>query len=121
MGADAAPYARLRRALDAGVLPSAEMAARECRTLAPEDALHLCLLMAKCNDPRFERAAIRWAGRAMAERPRIGFVGARELVGALEGLRGSSPPTAGARLSVLLQAAGADECARLVARFDYRA
>jgi hypothetical protein len=101
-----------------GVLLNAEAAARELAVVSLEDSLALCLLMAKRAEARFERAATRWAGLAIAEHPGVGLARARDLVAAVDALRGSSPPTAGAQLAVLLRIAGAVGATTVVARFD---
>jgi hypothetical protein len=92
MGADASPLARLRRALSAGSLAQAETAARELHHLDDEDALRLLLLLFRKGDGRYERGAVRWLGRVLATHPRIGFVGAGDLLSGLEGLSGPAPP-----------------------------
>jgi len=53
----------------------AELAARELGSLALNDALDLCVLIAEQQPERFERAAVRWHGRLelarVAARPRV--------------------------------------------------
>jgi hypothetical protein len=44
-----------------------ELAARELRSLALNDALDLCVLIAEQQPERFERAAVRWRGRLEVE------------------------------------------------------
>jgi hypothetical protein len=44
------------------------MAARELGRLSLDDALQLCVLLAEHDPPRFERAALRWLERFIAER-----------------------------------------------------
>jgi hypothetical protein len=100
-------------------LVSAEAAARELPSVALDHALGLCLLMAKENDARCERAMTRWAGRALAEHPEIGLPAAVEMIAGLQELRGSSPPTAGASLAFVLRAAGLRRCAQRVERFRF--
>src|SRR5690348_11103671 len=64
------PYARFRRALATGNAQLAEAAARDLHTVSLGDALTLTLLYR--DDPeRYERAAARWIGRLVAERPRL--------------------------------------------------
>jgi hypothetical protein len=64
------PYARFRRALATGNSGIAEAAARDVEHIGLRDALELCLLYR--DDPeRYERAAARWIGRLVAERPRL--------------------------------------------------
>lgn len=59
---------RFQRAIARGNLFQAELAAREIGQLPLSQALDLCCLMAAQNDPRFERAAVRWHGRFVVER-----------------------------------------------------
>jgi hypothetical protein len=49
-------------------LRGAEMAARELGRLSLEDALGLCVLYLQCDPERYERAAVRWLERLIAER-----------------------------------------------------
>jgi hypothetical protein len=44
------------------------MAARELGWLSLDDALSLCILFAEQDTARFERAALRWLERLIAER-----------------------------------------------------
>ena len=106
MGATSSPAVRLRRALDAGSLTLAEAAARECRWVELEDALGICLLLGASRDARFERAAVRWAGRLCTAHPEVGFADARRALTDLENLRGASPPLARSDLALLLRALG---------------
>ena len=59
---------RFRRAIQRGNLFQAEMAAKEMGGLQLGHALDLCRLLAAEEDPRFERAAVRWHGRFVVER-----------------------------------------------------
>jgi hypothetical protein len=61
-------YANFRRALLGGNLTIIEAAARELPTIDLEDALRILVVMARARDPRYPRAAARWAGRAISER-----------------------------------------------------
>ena len=45
----------------------AELAAREMERLSLDDALALVYLYGETNDPKFERAALRWLTRWIAE------------------------------------------------------
>jgi hypothetical protein len=64
------PYARFRHALATGNSRIAEAAARDLQHVGLADALELVLLYR--DDPeRYERAAARWIGRLVAERPRL--------------------------------------------------
>jgi hypothetical protein len=63
------PYARFRRALELGKLPLVLSAGAELPRVELDDALELLVLMAREHHPAFERAAVRWVGRLLAERP----------------------------------------------------
>ena len=53
-------HGRFQRAIHAGHVQNAEMAAREMGGLSLADALSLCELLAKTDVARYERAALRW-------------------------------------------------------------
>jgi hypothetical protein len=59
---------RFQRAVKAGNLFQAELAAREMGSLPLGYALALCRLLGEASDARFERAAVRWHGRFAVER-----------------------------------------------------
>jgi hypothetical protein len=59
-------YARFQRALEHRALWAAEDAARELQ-LSLHDALQLVHLYADRRSPKFERAALRWLERYLAE------------------------------------------------------
>src|SRR2546423_13993720 len=61
-------HGRFTRAVANGNLRGAEMAARELGRLGLDDALRLCLLLADHDPARFDRAALRWLERFIAER-----------------------------------------------------
>jgi hypothetical protein len=61
------PYARFRRAVATDSATLATAAARELPQLALADALRLCLLYARCDPDRFDRAIVRWHGRLCLE------------------------------------------------------
>jgi hypothetical protein len=73
---DGSPYARFRRALDLGRLPLVYAAAAELPRVELEDALEVCVLMARDGHPAFERAAVRWVARLCLEK-RVGIHDAR--------------------------------------------
>ena len=78
---------RFKRAVEKRSLFLAETAAFEMETLTLEDALALVVLYAENHDDKFERAAVRWLGRLMLERPMDLPVAAQsvELVAKLRG------------------------------------
>ena len=60
-------HIRFRRAIERRALWMAEDAAREIPDLPLESALHLVHLYAHHNSPKFEKAAMRWLERYLAE------------------------------------------------------
>jgi hypothetical protein len=116
VGADAQPYARLRRAIERGQLSQAEAAARECARVNLEEALGLCVLMARAGDGRFERAALRWIGRVTEERVDLTLSGLAGMADALAGLQGIAPEVARARLALALRSANLRHAARYAER-----
>jgi hypothetical protein len=62
------PHAEFKRALERGNLWVAEAAARDLPQIALEDALRLVHLYAERDSPKFEKAAMRWLERYLAER-----------------------------------------------------
>lgn len=58
---------RFRRAIERGALWMAEDAARELPNLSLEDALQLVHLYGERGSPKYERAAVRWVQRYLAE------------------------------------------------------
>lgn len=72
MTAEAHAHVRFRRAIERRALWAAEDAARELPNLPLEDALQLVKLYAERGSPKYERAAIRWLERYLAEHsPRL--------------------------------------------------
>jgi hypothetical protein len=65
---DGHAYARFRRALLTKNLRVIDAAAAELPQVGLEDALRLLVVMAEKSDPRFERAAARFAARVVLER-----------------------------------------------------
>lgn len=94
MSIKGSPYGRFRQSLTTGRLDTVLLAAAELPQLALDDALEVLILMAKEHDPRFDRAAARWVGLLMAERPlgladaRFALVLVERLPGGAETLRG---------------------------------
>jgi hypothetical protein len=84
-------YSRFRQALSTGRLSVVLGAAAELPQLALEDALEVLVLMARESDPRFERAAARWVGRLLAERP-LGLADARFAIALVERLPAGVEP-----------------------------
>ncbi|MDA0163137.1 hypothetical protein OM076_22880 [Solirubrobacter ginsenosidimutans] len=83
MTSDGSPYTRLTRAIRVGNLPLIEATAAELGWVALRDALAILLVIEAKDDKRFERSAIRWAGRLALEVPDLELA---EFAGALESL-----------------------------------
>jgi hypothetical protein len=116
VGADARPYARLCRAIERAQLSQAEEAARECSRVGLEEALGLCVLMARDGDRRFERAALRWISRAIEERGELTLLSLGSVVDALGQLQGTASEVARARLALALRSADLPHAARYAER-----
>jgi hypothetical protein len=65
--AEAHAHVRFRQAIERRALWMAEDAAREMPELSVEDALQLVHLYAERGSPKYERAALRWLERYLAE------------------------------------------------------
>ena len=87
MTSQGSPESRFQRAVASRNLFLAETAAFEMEALSLEDALQLVVLYAEAKDDKFERAAVRWLGRLLLERPMPIAVAAQsvELVATLRG------------------------------------
>ena len=67
MTSEGRPSARLQRALAAGNLTTAEQAAFEIAFISLAQARALVELYAEKGDPKYERAALKYLARYMAE------------------------------------------------------
>lgn len=67
MTSEGSPYARFTRALQRRSLVEAEAAAHELDVISLDDALQLVHLYAERASPKYERAALRWLQRYLAE------------------------------------------------------
>lgn len=104
MTSEGSPHARFRRALLTKNLTLIDAAARELRQLGLDDALRVLIVMADRGDARFDRAAARFAGRAITE-ARLGLADARYVLALVEALP-LSPDTIGELLRRTLQRIG---------------
>lgn len=86
MSIKGSPYARFRRALDAGHLDQIRDAATELPMVKLDDALSICCLMARKGSPAFERASVRWTARLILERPWVGVTEARTALALLQAM-----------------------------------
>ena len=87
MTSQGSPGGRFERAVSRGQLFHAELAAREMGKLSLGHALALCQLFAEADDPRFERAAVRWHGRLVLERRVVTLADSQLILAALVGLK----------------------------------
>jgi hypothetical protein len=83
VGTAGSAYMDFQRALKSKNLTVVESAARALPQLSLADSLAVLLLMAEQNDPRFQRAAARWAGRAIAEQ-HLSLDDSRRVLGLVE-------------------------------------
>ena len=60
-------------------LATVEATARQVASVSLNDALRILVLMANAADPRYERAAARWAARVAAERE-LGLADSRRVL-----------------------------------------
>jgi hypothetical protein len=93
-------YARFRRALLTKNLTLIDAAARELPHVSLEDALRILVVMAGRRDERYERAAARWAARAVSE-CRLDLAASRRVL-ALVDVLPDAPDGVAARLRVLV-------------------
>jgi len=70
---------RMRRALLSDNLAIIEATARQVQRVGLDDALSILVLLAKTGDPRYERAAARWAARVASEK-RLGLAESRRVL-----------------------------------------
>jgi hypothetical protein len=83
MTSDGSPYQRLQRAIQTGNLAIIHVTVAELGWVALRDALGILIVIEAKDDERFERSAVRWAGRLALEVPDLELA---ELAGALESL-----------------------------------
>jgi hypothetical protein len=98
------PHAVLRRALQRGDLLAVRAAAAELPAVPLGDALEIVCLIVAQEPERFERAAIKWLGRLLAERPPTGLRDVERVVAYLAAL--PDPRRGRAALEVLSALAG---------------
>ena len=86
MTSDGSPYTRFRRAIDAGNLLQVQSTAAELPRVGLHDALRVCLLLRDGDPDRYERAAVRWAGRFALEARDVSLEAIARVVAALDAL-----------------------------------
>ena len=103
MTAQGSAATRFRRAMERRSLLNAELAAREMHQVSLEQALQLVVLYAEQDDPRAERAMVRWLGRLLLEKP-MPFTLAARYVELVAELRGTEAERAAGALHALVRA-----------------
>jgi hypothetical protein len=83
MTSDGSPYTRLQRAIRIGDLALIQVTVAERGWVPLQDALAILLVIEAKDDDRFDRSAVRWAGRLALETPDLELA---ELAGAIESL-----------------------------------
>jgi hypothetical protein len=83
MTSDGSPYTRFRMALKTGNLNLVVAAAAELPRVDLRDALQVCLLLRDGDEGRYERAAVRWAGRFALEAQTVTLEAVETAVAAL--------------------------------------
>ena len=99
------PHGRFSRAISQRDLVAAEAAAREFGWVSLGDALALVILYAEADDPKFERAAVRWLDRLLEERV-VALSEARRACEWLEQLAGPEANLAAGSLDGLVHGPG---------------
>ena len=97
MTSQGSPYGRFRKALSTGNVLIIEAAARELPKIGLTDALEILEAFAAADDPRYGRAAARFAARLTRERD-LGLAEARYVLALAEALP-SAPAVAEAQAS----------------------
>ena len=97
---DGSAYTRFQRALKTGNLTLVVAAAAELPQVGLRDALQVCLLLRDGDPDRYERAAVRWAGRFALEARDVSLDAIERAVAALNELP-DQPGEAMVRLAAL--------------------
>ena len=90
MTSSGSPYSRFQRALETGNLNIIRTAAAELPNVSLLDALSICVVIRERRPDVFERAAVRWLGRFITERPAVRLDAVAEAVDAFARLRASA-------------------------------
>ena len=84
MTSDGSAYTRFKRALQTGNLTLVIATAAELPQVGLRDALQVCLLLRDGDGDRYERAAVRWAGRFALEARAVTLEAIQSAVAALD-------------------------------------
>jgi hypothetical protein len=112
MTSQGSAYARLRRALERGNALVAWAAAAELERVPLGDALALCLLLARTDAARYEKAAVRWHARLCREVAGLSIDEAALSLFALRALPGPAGAAAGQALRLICERHGMRDAAR---------
>ena len=116
MTSQGSPYARLRRALASGNATIALAAAAELPRVPLDDALALLVLLRE-DQPRFDRAVVRWHARFCLEVPEVGAGEALLVLAALRSLSGPDAEVGVAALIAVCERHALRAAAHLLRRF----
>jgi hypothetical protein len=86
-------YARFQRALRTNNLQIIRAAAAELPRVDLPDALAVCAVIRRRRPQDFERAALRWLARFVAERPAVTLESLGEALDAFEEMREAADPS----------------------------
>jgi hypothetical protein len=98
------PYSRFRRAVQTDSAALATAAAHELSQLSLADALRLCLVYARADRERFDRAIVRWHARLCLEAKGIDATTAHVALAAATALAGPHGRQAAALLADIAEA-----------------
>ena len=115
---DGNPYSRFQRALKTQNLAIIRTAAAELPSVPLRDALTVCVVIRERQPDAFERAALRWLARFIAERPAVGLVAVSEAVDAFDELRRLEPGRRRARLARVVPVSATHPLRRTVGPHD---
>jgi hypothetical protein len=90
---DGSAYSRFQRALKTRNLNLIRTAAAELGSVSLLDAVSILVVIRERDPAGFERAAVRWLGRFLSERPAVRLDAAAEAVDAFIRLRASPDAT----------------------------
>jgi hypothetical protein len=112
------PYSIFKRALRSGDLAGVRAAATELPRVPLDDAFAICLLILEQQPSRYQRAAMRWLARLMAERRHLTLHHVESAAGSLAALADPARATSGA--AALAALSGDLGCPQLAAHLRAR-
>ena len=112
MTSQGSAYARLRRALERQNAIVAWAAAAELERVPLADALALCLLLARSDTSRYEKAAVRWHARLCREVAGLSIDEAALSLAARRALPGPAAEPAGHAIALICERHALPDAAR---------